>query len=327
LQLLTARAARRLTLAGSIAILASSFVACRSESVPFTRESVLEEYRTTHPDIRLPESEPPGTVRRNEDLTYSTAGGTPLKLDLYSPPRPGPHPVVLMVHGGGWERGDRFMERPFAKHLAARGYATATVSHRLHEAGRFPAPLHDLKAAVRWLRENARRYDLDPTRVAAVGASSGGQLVALLGASNTVERLEGAESPTSSAVQAVVDIDGLADFTGPALLEKERKDPGAPTRFLGGPYEARRTVWREASAITHVGPQSAPTLFVNSTAERPILPGRPEMCAQLRTLDIHCEIIVVESTPHPFWLVEPWFSPTVDHVDRFLRSHLVSRSR
>src|SRR5262249_41842681 len=123
-------------------------------------------------------------------------------------------------------------------------------------------------------------------------------------------------------LRAVVDIDGLADFTGAELLAKETRSPGAPTRFLGGAYAARAEVWRQASAITHVGPRSAPTLFLNSTAPTPILPGRPEMCARVRGWVVDCAVSVFPATPHPFWLMEPWFARAVDETSRFFGRHL-----
>jgi pectinesterase len=283
----------------------------------FTRESALAKLLSAYPQAKLPPDDVPPGVTAHLDLVYATPQDVaPLALDLFVPPGAGPHPVAIVVHGGGWETGDRRMERPFAVRLAAAGYAAAPVSYRLGPAGRFPNALADLRAAIRWLRAQAARYRLDTGRVGAVGGSAGGQLVALLGASNGEPDARGAE------LRAVVDIDGLADFTGAELVAKENRSPGAPTRFLGGSYSARAEVWRQASAIAHIGPRSAPTLFLNSTAPTPVLPGRPEMCARLRALGVDCAVVVVPDTPHPFWLVEPWFARAVDETTRFFGRHL-----
>jgi acetyl esterase/lipase len=290
--------------------------ACRN-AAPFTRERAIEQLRATYPDAALPSDDLPAGVAAHEDLVYARRASGDLALDLYAPSVSGPHPGLIVVHGGGWQSGDRRMERPLAKQLAARGYVAAAVSYRLRKDGRFPAALDDLRAAVRWLRENAARFAIDPDHIGAVGGSAGGQLVALLGS-----MAGGAPREASSDVQAVVDIDGLADFTGRALVDKENAQPGAPTQFLGGSYEERAEVWRDASAITHVGPKSAPTLFIDSTAPTPILPGRPEMCDKLKALAIDCAIVVVPNTPHPFWLFEPWFDTTIETADRFLGRHL-----
>jgi pectinesterase len=302
-------------------------LSCRSRgapSKPFTRESAIGELRDRYPQASLPADILPEGVLAEESLTFDASVEPPLALDVYRPRAEGLHPAVIIVHGGGWERGARTMERPFAKRLAALGFVTVPVSYRLGPQGRFPNALFDLKNAVRWLRANAGRFSLDPQRVFALGGSSGGQLVALLGASNGVSVLEGPgqNRERSSSVQAVVDIDGLADFTGPALLEKERQTPGAPTRFLGGSYEARSAVWRDASALSHVGPHSAPTLFINSTAPTPILPGRREMVDKLARAGVDAKLMTLPDTPHPFWLMNPWFEPTLRATEQFLREQL-----
>lgn len=291
---------------------------------PFTREVVLAELTARYPAISLPADSLPPTVLAQENLVFDASAKPPLTLDVYRPEGNKTLPAVLVVHGGGWERGERNMERPFAKRLAALGFVAVPVSYRVGPAGRFPNALFDLKSAVRWLRANAMRFALDPQRLGAVGASAGGQLVALLGASNGVERLEGPgpHRELSSRVQAVVDIDGLADFTAGPLLEKEAHSPGAPTRFLGGPFIERATTWRDASALTHVGARSAPTLFINSSAATPILPGRAEMVKKLGSVGIAASVIVMPNTPHPFWLLNPWFQETLRDAARFLREQL-----
>ncbi len=301
----------------------------------FTRESALAQAQKTHPSAALPSDELPTGVIATENVVYASPAGTPLALDLYRPDTGKLHPAVLVIHGGGWDAGSRAMERPFAKRLAAAGFVAVTVSYRVGEAGRFPAALHDLKAAVRWLRAHADQHGIDPARIGAVGGSAGGQLAALLGATNGVASLEGESSdgranrpsvplppPVSSTVQAVVDIDGLADFTAETLVTQQNAKPSAPSRFLGGSFAERADVWREASPITHVGPASAATLFLNSTVTNPILPGRAEMAAKLHALGLRAEVIVFPDTPHTFWLLQPWQDRVVSTTVEFLRREL-----
>jgi pectinesterase len=313
---------RRALALGLAMVLATA--GCRSHKTEaFTRERALEQARAQHPQASLPaDSLPPGVSAR-EEIVYTEPEGAKLALDVYAPAGPALHPAVLVVHGGGWQSGDRRMERPFAKRLAALGYVTAPVSYRLGPAGRFPNALYDLKAAVRFLRTHAAEYGVDAGQIAAVGGSAGGQLVALLGASNGEARLEGsAADPALSRVQAVVVFDGLASFSGPDLLAKEYHSPGGPTRFLGGSFNERASAWQDASALSHVSAQSAPTLFLNSTAPTPILPGRPEMRDALRAHGIASELVTLPDTPHPFWLLEPWFSRTLSETAGFLGKHL-----
>lgn len=251
-----------------------------------------------------------------ENLTYARIDGQLLQLDIYRPEGIGPHPVVLIVHGGGWQTGSRHMERPFARQLAARGYIAVPVTYRLGERGRYPAALNDLKTAIRWLRAHSVDLALEGQKIGLIGGSAGGQLAALLGSLNTPD------TKPEETIGAVVDIDGLADFTGQALLDQQAAKPSAPVRFLGGSFAEKSEVWRAASAITHVTKTSAPTLFINSTVTSPILPGREEMRDKLRAAGVDSEVIVVPDTPHPFWLFNPWFDRVVDESDKFLRKHL-----
>ncbi len=305
-------------------LLAEDYPAWRRRLDEFTVANAERKIRDAYPQIqRLPDETPAG-VRAVENVAIALVGQEPVEIDLYRPNDEVARPAVLLVHAGGWDSGSRQMERPFAKRLAALGYVVVPVSYRMGPAARYPAALHDLKATVRWLRTHAAEYHIDAGHIGAVGMSAGGQLVALLGATNGRADFEGdvGSDRASSAVQAVVDIDGLADFTGAELVRQQEQTPSAPVRYLGGKFSERPETWRAASALTHVGPHSAPTLFVNSTAKSPILPGREEMAARLKAAGVATETVVIPGTPHPFWLFQPWFEPTLAATDRFLRAQL-----
>jgi acetyl esterase/lipase len=287
----------------------------------FTLADTERKLRAEFPQIARVSDELSAGVIACENVEYARPGAATLRLDVYRPAGEGPFPAVLIVHGGGWESGDRLMERPLAKRLATLGYVAVPVDYRLGLEGRFPAALDDLKTAVRWLRTHADDHRIERRRIAAVGGSAGGHLAALLGASNGIAELDGGtgDRTVSSAVQAVVDIDGLADFTASDFVAMQAAEPGAPTRFLGGPWQARREIWRQASPLTHVSSRSAPTLFLNSTASRPVLPGRQAMRDKLRAAGVAAEIVTIPGTPHTFWLFHPWFERAVAEIDRFLR--------
>ena len=305
-------------------LLAEDYPAWRRRLDEFTVANAERQVRDAYPQAqRLPDETPAG-VKAVENLVVAEVGAKRVEVDVYRPSDDVRRPAVLLVHAGGWDSGSRQMERPFAKRLAALGYVVVPVSYRMGSAARFPAALHDLKATVRWLRARAADHRIDPDHIGAVGMSAGGQLVALLGATNGRAEFEGdvGADRASSAVQAVVDIDGLADFTGPELVAQQEKTPSAPVRYLGGKFSERPEIWRTASAVTHAGPHSAPTLFINSTAKTPLLPGREAMAERLRAAGVPAETIVIPDTPHPFWLFQPWFEPTLAATDRFLRTQL-----
>ena len=154
------------------------------------------------------------TIHR--DLVYKTVNGAVLTLDLYCPEKfSGAVPVIIYIHGGGWRSGRK--ERCPAVALVQDGYAVASIDYRLTSTAPFPAQIEDCKAAVRWLRANAAKYNLDADRIGVWGMSAGGHLAALLGTSGGVPELEGSgdNMQYSSQVQAVCDVAGPADL--PAL--------------------------------------------------------------------------------------------------------------
>ncbi len=292
-------------------------------SVETAERGLLKNY----PYVNRLSTELPVGVTAQRDLVYARYGTREMHLDLFQPKAKGPFPAVIVVHGGAWITGNHAMENPFAMELARRGYVAATVEYRLSNEAKYPAQVHDLKASVRWLRANAARYHIDPNRIAAVGASAGGHLVALLGATNGMSNFEGdgGNQKFSSAARSVIDIDGPATFIDPGNIEKEKRGPlDTNTRLIGGSYEEKADIWREASPITHVNPRSAPVLFINSSSYRPFQ-QREEMSAKLEALGIVSEIVSIPDTPHPFWLFHPWFDSTIEYVDGFLKKTMAVR--
>ena len=177
------------------------------------------------------------------DVPYAVvrSAGKTLPLDLYLPASTNgrPVPVVLWLHGGGWISGDKAADVPVGMFTRA-GYALASVNYRYSTQGRFPAQIQDVKAAVRWVRANARALGMDPARIAVCGISSGGHLAALLGTSGGVPELEDltmGNPDVSSRVQAVAS--GLARRKGDAAdtawassLSRQLLDPRDRERLL-----------------------------------------------------------------------------------------------
>ncbi len=312
---------RTAAMALSLVFFAGGASAQSAAPAPFTVERVLGEMRTAGIAVSVPADPPASAIKAREDVEYLRRGDEVLRLDVYRLSAAGPRPAILILHGGGWDSGTRQMERGLAKALAARGFVAIPVSYRLGPNGRFPGAIHDVKAAVRWVRANAKQFDIDSAFIAIAGGSAGGHLAALVGASNGVAALEDrpAFDAKASAVQAMVDIDGAASFPDAALIAQEQRRQGATSRFLGGNYVERRETWFAASPLTYVSPASAPSLFFATNGKSPILPGRPEMAARLQALGLVGEVRdLPPGTPHPFWLLEPWFTPLVGEIAAFL---------
>jgi acetyl esterase/lipase len=201
------------------------------------------------------------------DLVYTDVPRR-LHLDLYTPGGVPPFPLVVWIHGGSWDSGtkDLFPGHP-ALDLRDRGYAVATVEYRLSSEAVYPAPIDDVKAAVRWLRGNADTYGLDPGRVGAWGVSAGGHLAALLGTSGgvaAVEDLAQGHPTQSSRVQAVVDWSGPADLE---LIPPGRALDAPEARLLGClPVDCPDRA-RLASPLTFIDPGDPPFLIQHGTAD------------------------------------------------------------
>ena len=157
-----------------------------------------------------------GSVSVQQDIPYGDAGGQKLLLDLYLPAENGsrPRPAIVLIHGGGWVGADKSTMRGMGNFLARTGFVAASVDYRLLRGNenRWPAQLDDVQRAVRWLRANARKYNIDPNHIGAFGHSAGAQLAALLGMEDTRDTSDPALAKYSSRVQAVVDVSGPTDF-------------------------------------------------------------------------------------------------------------------
>jgi acetyl esterase/lipase len=205
------------------------------------------------------------------DLVYKRINGRALGLDLYSPSKPsGPLPVIIWLHGGGWSKGRKEGHSP-AVTLVDDGYAVASVDYRLTGVAPFPAQIEDCKAAVRWLRANASKYNLDPDRIGVWGFSAGGHLAALLGTSGGVKELEGNgdNMSYSSRVQAVCVVSGPGDLlqlyrdaTGPSGAEMNPKVKPALEALIGVPVEENKTKAMAASPISYVSKDDPPFLII-----------------------------------------------------------------
>jgi len=294
----------------------------------YTAETTYRKLIQKYPFIRIASREVPDPVRAVKNIAYVQRGGHALQLDLYLPARPKAVtvPGIVFVHGGGWRAGVRDNFAPMAIRMAQRGYAAATISYRLSSEALYPAAVQDAHAAVRWMRTHAGEYGIDPARIAIGGGSAGGQIAALAGVTDGLARFDpdGGPGAVSSRVQAIVNIDGLSDFTSEAARRYEddpSKQPSSAGAWFGGRYAEKADLWREASPLFYVNAQTPPVLFIVSAQPRFSL-GREEMAARLRDAGVPSRVVAVPDTPHSFWLFDPWLGPAVEALDAFLREHL-----
>lgn len=292
----------------------------------YTAENTFEKEVKNFPFIKIASRELPDGVEADTDVTYVQYGRRALQLDVYRPALANgeERPALVLVHGGGWRSGYRENLTPLAQALAQRGYVVANISYRLAPEAQFPAAIHDVKAAIRWLRENSARYGADPERVAVGGTSAGGQIASLVGVTNGDASFDpqAETSEISSEVQAIVNIDGLSDFTSDEARHYEddpRKDPSSAGSWFGGRYAEQTERWHRASPIYYVHAQMPPIFFLNSARER-FSVGRDEMIERMENFGIEYHTQEIPDTPHTFWLFEPWLEPSADFIAGFLEA-------
>ena len=241
------------------------------------------------------------TIER--DLAYVPNGHEREKLDLYLPAGADkaatPLPLIVWIHGGGWEAGSK--DRPPALPLVADGYALASINYRLSQHAVFPAQIEDCKAAIRWLRANSKKYNYDPNRIGVFGASAGGHLVALLGTTADVKDFDncGGNADQSSGVQCCVDWFGPTDFMH---IGNELDKPDSPvSKLLGGPVKEHKDLAAKASPVTYVNKNAAPFLIMHGDKD-PLVPihQSEELEAALKKAGVEVTFQAIAGAGHGF---------------------------
>lgn len=219
-----------------------------------------------------------------KDLTYGKGGDVDLKLDIALPARGrGPFPALVYIFGGGWGYYASNRAACPIEAAAARGYVAVTIDYRLtdvKENGKtkylFPAQIYDVKAAIRWLRANAKKYRVDPARIGVVGFSSGGHLALLAGLTVPADGLEGegGNDGYSSQVQAVVDMAGMVEATS---FYRDTNVPERLALLVGGTPAEVPEQYKIVSPITYVRPGSPPLIVFQGQFDTSCPPSQSEM--------------------------------------------------
>ncbi|MFM7131530.1 MAG: alpha/beta hydrolase fold domain-containing protein [bacterium] len=205
------------------------------------------------------------------DVVYTKAGDVELKLDIARPAGTGDSlPTVLVIHGGGWQGGNKESNRRFLDQLAAKGFVAISPQYRLVPKAIFPAQVHDVKAAVRWAKANAAKYRIDPDRMGAMGFSAGGHLALMLGLTGEKDGLEGNLPPTgqNTKIKAVVNYFGPTDLDGEDIPDLSKP---IVEKFLGGPLKDRKKEASQASPLDFVTEGDPPVLTFQGTKD-PLVP-------------------------------------------------------
>ena len=224
-----------------------------------------EEQRTRVPEHRVPEHRvPEHRVPEHKDVIYKSIDGIDLKLDLYRAQSRRPAPCIIFVHGGGWKNGSKDSAKKNAAWLTEHGFAVASIDYRLTDVATWPSQIDDCYSAVRWVREHAGKYGIDPERVGAMGTSAGGHLVALMG----TRPYRGKET-VSSRVQAVCDWFGPTELLTmpPNTVGNGRTEDDVANsngaKLLGATVRDVPDLAKDASGIDHVSDDDAAFLIMH----------------------------------------------------------------
>jgi acetyl esterase/lipase len=244
----------------------------------------------------------PDTVIVEKGIEYANPDDQHLQLNLARPKMgDGPFPAIVCIHGGGFRAGKRESYDGLIVRLAEQGYVAITVTYRLAPKYQFPAAVHDTKAAVRWVRANAAKYKIDPSRIGTTGGSAGGHLAQFLGVTAGVKEFEGdgGNPAESSAVACVVNVYGPSDFT--KSYGKSVDAAEVLPLFLGGNLEKARKLHLKASPLYWVTPVAAPTLCIHGTLDKYVAHEQAVwLVDKMNAAGAEAELLTLEGAGHGF---------------------------
>lgn len=256
-------------------------------------------------------------VESMPDVVFSVPPGfRPLRLDLYRPRNAGNTagglPLVVYVHGGGWQAGHTRHSGAFANWpevlalLASKGYVVASIEYRLSGEARFPAAIHDVKASIRWLRSKSAQFGIDPTRAIIWGGSAGGQLAALAATSCKVELLAPEpQSPLaaqSDCVQGLVTWYGVFDFVNAPLSgPAEQSANSAVGKYLGCALMECRSTAELASPVSHLDKDDPPALLIHGDLDKVVPVAQSQLFHEaLQSKKVVAKLLVIKGAGHSF---------------------------
>ena len=269
---------------------------------------------------RLPE----GTIIER-DIVYATNGDRKMLLDVYRPKSEKPLPLVIWFYGGAWDWGNKDRSNAMVP-LISRGYAIAGVTYTKSREEVFPAVIDDCRAAVSFLRLNARKFNLDPNRFGAAGESSGGHLAALLATTSDTEEFmkHPVTKKASPAIQAVSPWCGPTDFLKlndvKASQDYSRRH-SAPSRLIGAPIKEAPEKCKQANPITYVSKNDPPFFIVHGDKDFVVPLNQSELLhAALEKAGVLSTLYVVKGSGHGFSKITDVNEQVVEKVMDFFDS-------
>ncbi len=255
-----------------------------------------------------------------QELTYKTIADRELKIDIFAPETTEhTRTAIIMVHGGGWKRGDRSMMHLFGPELAGQGFVVFAPQYRLLGEAPWPAQLEDVKSAIRWVRANAEQWNIDPDKIALEGFSAGGHLALLASGTGDSSLYSKNDNPEQSDV-----VNAVVAFFPPIEMTTGEPDAGmTPAQVLLG-EQASAEQAREVSPLHQVHPGFPPTFLLHGNDDH-IVPHitSMRMAAALEGQGVDVELHIYPRHTHEFVRLPSMMSLTHQEIGSFLRRMLV----
>jgi acetyl esterase/lipase len=279
----------------------------------YTVQSTFKKEKIKFPFLEIVKEQNDDNIIQIKDLVYKNLDAKTLHLDAFYKNENTKLPAVILIHGGGWKSGNKSQMQFMAQAIASKGYSCFAIEYRLSPEAKYPAAILDVKSAIKFIKSNAEKFNVDPSRIAVLGCSSGGQMAALIGTTNENSAFEDKDDWSQNAkVQAIINMDGILAFKHP-----ESQEGKAASLWLGGTYEEKPETWQQASALTHTDKNTPPILFINSDMIR-FHAGRDNMIEILDKNGIYNEVQTIKNSPHSFWFFNPWFDEMINYTTQFL---------
>lgn len=258
-------------------------------------------------------------VRIEEGVVFGTGGGRDLRCDLYHPPQPlAGRPAVLLIHGGAWSQGDRSQLRGYGIQLGRKGYLCMAVEYRLSGEAKWPAQIHDVKAALRYLHARSSELGIDPTKISVSGNSAGGHLALLLAATPNLPEFEGDGGHAGAGTSCAACI---AFYPPTRLFGKGSPNAYAPGLFADG---VNLDTQRLASPITHARADFPPTLLIHGNRDQIVRPSASlDMYSTLADAGAPVELHMFAGLPHGFDASREFGTQCAELMLLFLHRHVI----
>ena len=273
--------------------------------------------------LDLIDSKPPvpDDLEAIKNVTYKTVGDVDLQLDIYKKKGlEAPAPTMVFIHGGAWKKGKRQDYLPYMIDYAQKGYVTVTLSYRLSGVAKFPAAAQDVNCGIKWVKQHAAEYDIDPERMVLIGGSAGGHLSLLLGygGDETLFNQDCKELGTDSKVKAIVDFYGPVDITTPYAITTEQV-----LSFMGATYEEIPEMYKLASPSTFISTDDPPTLIFQGTIDSLVPVSQSDSLASwLDKAGVDHDYHRLKGWPHTMDAAKKVNEYAQFYIDAFLEKHL-----